>query len=83
MAKGAKRKTKWVSLSLANTTTSVATGSDSEQQPHHHPSHHHYGAGAGVEDPPTRTHMFPGTEKLFLARSTTRVRGPLRGARQG
>uniref|UniRef100_A0AAG5DKY2 Uncharacterized protein n=1 Tax=Anopheles atroparvus TaxID=41427 RepID=A0AAG5DKY2_ANOAO len=42
MAKGARRKTKWVSLSLANTTTSVATGSDSEQQPHQQ-SHHHHG----------------------------------------
>uniref|UniRef100_A0A182RGK4 Uncharacterized protein n=1 Tax=Anopheles funestus TaxID=62324 RepID=A0A182RGK4_ANOFN len=36
MAKGAKRKTKWVSLSLANanTKTSNAAGSDSEQTPH-------------------------------------------------
>ncbi|XP_052861730.1 uncharacterized protein LOC128268632 [Anopheles cruzii] len=42
MAKGAKKKTKWVSLSLdgANTTTSSgAPGSDSEQH-HQHPYHH-------------------------------------------
>ncbi|XP_050090399.1 uncharacterized protein LOC126574313 [Anopheles aquasalis] len=46
MAKGAKRKTKWVSLSLdgANTTTSSgAPGSDGEQPLHHvhrHKAHH-------------------------------------------
>uniref|UniRef100_A0A182MID9 Uncharacterized protein n=1 Tax=Anopheles culicifacies TaxID=139723 RepID=A0A182MID9_9DIPT len=36
MAKGAKRKTKWVSLSLANANTkpSNAAGSDSEQTSH-------------------------------------------------
>ncbi|XP_053668214.1 uncharacterized protein LOC128718618 [Anopheles marshallii] len=45
MAKGAKRKTKWVSLSLANanTKTSNATGSDSEQTTHS--QQQHYGDG--------------------------------------
>lgn len=45
MAKGAKKKIKWVSLSLgnANTKTSVMTGSDKDHGPHEHQQHHEGG----------------------------------------